>query len=106
VRLNDDLGGRDGSLTLWLDGREVQHVTAGLPGTWVHSSFWPEPQVVPYTGFTPGVFEGFRFRSADTLALNFVNLQHYVTWSDVPASTESSVGYDQLVIATDRIGCR
>jgi hypothetical protein len=52
-------------------------------------------------GTTP--FEGFQWRNNSNLRINFVNLGHYVTGD--PDGYQGSVMFDQVVLATSRVGC-
>lgn len=95
VRLNDPVSERNGELALWIDGERVAQLRPGEPiGEWVWDSFVPGDEGSP--------FEGFRWRSDPSMALNFAWLTHYVT-GHAPGEL-SEVWYDDVVAATRFIG--
>jgi hypothetical protein len=115
VKMND-VGDTNGEMALWLDGKPISHLGKGFPkGKWVYDKFnpgdggegirWnheksgPERFTVPEGG---APFEGFRWRTAEDLKLNYVWLYLYIT--DAPAGHISRVWFDDVVIATDYIG--
>ena len=96
VKLNNPVSARNGEMGMWLNGKEVTAYGPGAPkGKWVWDSFVPDPAGQP--------FEGFRWRSDAALALNWVRLSHYV--SQDPAGYQGSTSFDQVVVATEPIGC-
>jgi predicted amidohydrolase len=115
VKLND-LGDTNGEMAFWLDGKPVSHLGKGFPkGKWTYDKFtpdeggagvrWnhaksgPERFTVPDGG---APFEGFRWRTAADLKVNYVWLYLYITQSS--AGHVSRVWFDDVVIATDYIG--
>jgi hypothetical protein len=112
----NDVGDTNGEMAFWLDGKQVSHLGKGFPkGKWVYDKFntgeggdgirWnhekkgPEQFTVPDGG---APFEGFRWRTAEDLKLNYVWLYLYIT--QAPAGHISRVWFDDVVIATDYIG--
>jgi predicted amidohydrolase len=112
----NDAGDTNGEMALWIDGRQVSHLGKGFPkGKWVYDKFmpgqggngvrWndatggPEP-LATAAGGEP--FEGFRWRTAKELNLNFVWAYLYIT--KAPAGHVSKVWFDQIVVATDYVG--
>ncbi len=115
VKMND-VGDTNGEMAFWLDGKQISHLGKGFPkGKWVYDKFnpgeggegirWnhqksgPERFTVPEGGVP---FEGFRWRTAEDLKLNYVWLYLYIT--QAPAGHVSRVWFDDVVIATDYIG--
>jgi hypothetical protein len=112
----NDVGQRNGELALWIDGRQVSHLGPGFPkGKWVYDKFtpgqggssvrWNDAKGGPEYGTTPAdgePFEGFRWRTAKELDLNFVWAYLYIT--QAPPGHVSEVWFDQIVVATDYIG--
>ncbi|MBN1363113.1 MAG: hypothetical protein JW993_21110 [Sedimentisphaerales bacterium] len=102
MKMNDPVGASNGEQALWVDGRPwtkdgqlVSHLGPGFPrGRWVWDSFWPDPQGEP--------FEGFRWRSAESLNLNFLWLLLYITES--PPDYISKIWFDDIVVAREYIG--
>ncbi|TWU34261.1 hypothetical protein [Novipirellula artificiosorum] len=115
VRMND-VGETNGELALWIEGKPVSHLGKGFPsGKWVFDKFNPgqEGEGVrwnPKTGdreyfaTSPGgdPFEGFRFRTAKALNVNFVWLYLYITKGT--AGHVNRVWFDDVVVAKDYIG--
>jgi hypothetical protein len=115
VKVND-VGDTNGELALWIDGKQVSHLGKGFPkGKWVYDKFlpgeggegvrWsdarggPEQFAVPDGG---APFEGFRWRTAKELNLNYVWLYAYITRA--AEGHVSRVWFDDVVIATEYIG--
>lgn len=103
VKLNSTGTSRDGTFTLWKNGKEIFDLRAGDRGQWVYDTFWREGNPAPYTGFPLTTFEGFRWRTNTALNLNFVWLAHYAT--TLTNGQTSLVQFDQLVVAKKYIGC-
>ena len=99
VQVND-LGERDGEQAFWIDGELVRdggqiisHLGPGYPnGSWLRDKWSPDPAGEP--------FEGFRWRTAAELLVNYVWLYVY-TEED---SYDIPVWYDDVVVATQYIG--
>jgi len=102
MKMNDPVTQSNGEQALWIDGRPwvkdgqtVSHLGAGFPrGKWVWDSFYPDPNGQP--------FEGFRWRSAADLNLNYLWLLLYIT--KAPPGHVSRVWFDDLVVAREYIG--
>ena len=115
MQLNQ-VGESDGELALWIDGQPVSHLGPGFPrGRWTFDKFVPraegdgvalEPGERDRESFTtaPGgdPFEGFRWRTAEPLNVNFLWLYLYIT--DGSRGHVNQVWYDDVVVATDYIG--
>jgi predicted amidohydrolase len=115
VKMND-LEDINGEMALWIDGKPVSHLGKGFPkGKWVFDKFvpgeggegirWNEATAareridVPKGGQP---FEGFRWRTAKELRLNYLWVYLYIT--QAPAEHVSRVWFDDIVVATDYIG--
>ncbi|MFQ6099138.1 MAG: hypothetical protein ACE5O2_15510, partial [Armatimonadota bacterium] len=74
----------------------VSHIGKGFPkGRWTGG--WWHPDAT-----SDGAFEGFRWRSTQDLAVNYVWAYLYITGA--PAGHISKVWFDNIVIARDYIG--
>ncbi|HET6574969.1 MAG TPA: carbon-nitrogen hydrolase family protein [Fimbriiglobus sp.] len=115
VKMND-VGDTNGEAALWIDGKPVAHLGKGFPkGKWVYDKFlrgeggegvrWsdakggPEWFTVPEGG---APFDGFRWRTAKELNLNYVWLYAYIT--KAAKGHVSRIWFDDVVIATEYIG--
>ena len=80
---------------LWrLDGQVVSHLGPGFPlGSWLRDKWSPDPGGAP--------FEGFRWRSAADLLVNYVWAYIYTEQDD----HDIRVWFDHIVVASDYIGC-
>lgn len=115
VQMND-VGKSNGELALWIDGQQVSHLGKGFPhGKWVFDKFMPgqEGNGVRWNQtkgnreyFTTAAggdpFDGFRFRTAEKLNVNFVWLYTYIT-KGTPGHS-NRVWFDDVVVATEYIG--
>lgn len=115
VKMND-VGNSNGEMALWIDGQQVSHLGKGFPrGKWMFDKFYPgqEGQGVVWdhtkgdrAHFTTAAggdpFEGFRFRTAEALNVNFVWLYVYLTKGT--RGHANRVWFDDVVVATDYIG--
>ena len=84
-------GESDGSFAIWMEDELVQRVE---PGTLLSSNGvggWE-----PDDGGQP--FPGYNWRSAGDFGVNFIWLNFYT-------GGPASIGWDQVVVATERIGC-
>jgi hypothetical protein len=84
----------DGEFQIWIDDQEIQHLKEGSPlmSQFGDDSVWgPDPAGSP--------FPGFNWRSTIDLGANWLWPHMYV--DDGPAG----VTWDQIVVATERIGC-
>jgi uncharacterized repeat protein (TIGR01451 family) len=95
VKLNNPVSSYNGELALWIDGEQIIHLGEGFPnGRWVWDSFYPDPAGSP--------FEGFQWRNAEELEINWIWLLHYVTQD--PPGYVGKVWFDDVVLATSYIG--
>lgn len=115
LRVND-VGDTDGELALWIDGVLISHLGKGFPrGKWVYDDFrpgeggegvrWHDSENGPERFDVPAggaPFEGFRWRTAEELNVNFLWLLFYVT--KAPEGHVSTVWFDDLVVAREYIG--
>ena len=115
VRMNS-VGDTDGELALWINGRQVSHLGKGFPrGKWTFDKFMPgqEGRGVRWntdqsdreyfqTASGGDPFEGFRFRTAEELNVNFVWLYLYITKGT--RGHVNRVWFDDVVVATEYIG--
>jgi hypothetical protein len=93
VKLNTSSGSRDGELQIWIDDVQIQNFIPGSPvGAYDAAGNW-------ITGSGSG-FPGLRWRDTLAYGANWIKLQNYST-----AGTLYDVLYDDLVVATSRIGC-
>lgn len=115
VKMND-LGESNGEMALWIDGRAISHLGKGFPkGKWVFDKFmanqggesvrWNNSKgdrenFQTAAGGEP--FEGFRWRTAKELDVNFVWAYLYITGA--PAGHVSKVWFDHIVVASEYIG--
>ena len=114
IQMND-VGDSNGEQALWIDGKRVGHQGKGFPkGLWTYDKFtpskggggirWdkekgaPERFTVPEGG---AAFEGYRWRTAPELNVNYVWLYIY---TEKPAGHRIKVWYDHVVVATEYIG--
>jgi len=112
------VGARDGWLAFWVDDVEVGRYAQGTPdGTWLRATFHEEGCEFSACA-PPAPFEGFDFRTeadvqfkaifldayyqADTTARKRMNLEE----RGLTVSGEMTILYDDVVVATERIGCR
>jgi hypothetical protein len=99
VKVND-IGATNGEQAFWIDGELIRdggqiisHLGPGFPnGSWLRDKWSPDPGGEP--------FEGFRWRTAADLLVNYVWLYVY-TEED---SYDIPVWYDDVVVATQYIG--
>ncbi len=112
------VGERDGELTFWIDDALVGDYRPGYPdGTWLRAQF--HTGGCEFSACTePAPFEGFDFRSsADVRFKSFILDAYYERDSSarrrmemedrgLTVSDSQTILYDDVVIATERIGCR
>jgi hypothetical protein len=99
------VGQSDGELTLWKDDALVGEYRPGAPrGRWLRDNFYSWGQYY----IDEQAFEGFDFRSDANVLLRRVTLDAYYQVDTLPASAPAAqvILYDDVVIATARIGCR
>jgi len=99
------VGQSDGELTLWKDDALVGEYKPGTPrGRWLRDNFYSWGQYF----IDEQAFEGFDFRSDADVLLKRVTLDAYYQVDTLPASAPEAqvILYDDVVVATSRIGCR
>ncbi len=111
-------GQNDGELTYWIDDKLVGDYRPGYPdGTWLRDSF--HTGGCNYSACTdPQPFEGFNFRTSPDVGFKRVILDAYyerassarkrqaLEGKGLTVSDEQTIYYDDVVVATKRIGCR
>ncbi len=112
------VGQSDGQLAFWVDDQLVGDYRPGYPdGTWLRDSFYTGG--CSYSACTdPVPFEGFDFRSSADVQFKLVVLDAYyergsfaekkaaLEAKGLTVSDEQTIYYDDVVVATQRIGCR
>lgn len=99
------VGQSDGELTLWKNDALVGEYKVGTPrGRWLRDAFHSWGQ---YFQDQQG-FDGFDFRSDSNVLLKRVTLDAYYQADTLPSSAPEAqiILYDDVVVATARIGCR
>ncbi len=112
------VGESDGALAFWIDDELVGDFRPGHPeGTWLRDSF--HPGGCDWSACTePVPFEGFDFRSDDNVRFKQIFLDAYYERGSanekkeeleergLVVSDEQTIYYDDVVVATQRIGCK
>ncbi len=112
------VGEMDGELSFWVDDVLVGEFRTGVPeGTWLRDRF--HPGGCDFSACTPPQpFEGFDFRSSPDVKFKafFLDAYYQRDTSDrkrraleergLTVSDEQIIWYDDVVVATERIGCR
>lgn len=112
------VGAADGELAFYVDERLIGEYRPGYPvGTWLRDSF--HTGGCDWSACTdPVPFEGFDFRSSDAVRFKQIFLDAYYERgssadkrADLEArglsvSDEQTILYDDVVVATERIGCK
>lgn len=115
VKMND-VGHTNGEMALWIDGKQVSYLGKGFPrGKWVFDKFYPgqkgdgvrwnhaKGDREYFTTAPEGdPFDGFRFRTAEPLKINFLWLYVYITKGT--RGHVNRVWFDDVVAATEYIG--
>jgi len=105
VQLNPDPASSRGAvLEVWKNDRLVQRFDdAGPLGYWIRDKFCPSgadgAECTSYPGTADSVLD-LRLRSSPSLHLNAFWPQNYIT-----AGQDGSVQFDDMVVATQRVGC-
>jgi hypothetical protein len=95
VKVNTPVSATNGEMALWIDGTQIIHLRPGSPrGRWTSSMFFPDPGGAP--------FEGFQWRNANALTLNWVWLLYYADGN--PQGLVGKVWFDHVVVARKYIG--
>ena len=113
------VGQSDGELALWVDDQLVEHYRPGNPvGSWLRDKFFSEGDCNYSSCPEPSPFEGFNFRSSDQVRFGQLFLDAYNQLNTfrnklqrlrdlgLNPSTTQTILYDDVVAATQRIGCR
>jgi hypothetical protein len=95
VICNNPVTSFNGEQAFWVNGSLAHHLGEGFPnGYWIWDHFHPHPDSPP--------FEGYQWRIADTLEVNFFWLLYYIT-QGAPGQMDT-VWFDDIVVATEYIG--
>lgn len=111
------VGSSDGELSFWIDDALIGDYGPGYPdGTWLRDQF--HTGGCTFSACTPPEpFEGFDFRSADDVRFKSIFLDAYyerdtsankraeLESRGLAVSDEQTILYDDVVVATERIGC-
>jgi hypothetical protein len=108
ARLNTDLASSGGAvLEVWKNDALVQHYDESAPlGCWIRDKFCPEgadgAECTDYPSLcgTPHVALDQQYRSTSALRFNAFWPQNYIT-----EGPDGALQFDQMVVATQRIGC-
>jgi hypothetical protein len=112
------VGQSDGSLSLWINDVAVGSYGPGYPeGTWLRETF--HEGGCEFSACTPpSPFEGFDFRTSSDVRFKEIILDAYyerdssatkraeLEGRGQQVSDEQTILYDDVVVATERIGCR
>jgi len=112
------VGSNDGLLAFWVNDVQVGRYAPGEPlGTWLRATFHEGGCM--FSACTPPVpFEGFNFRTSDDVLFKGIFLDAYYERGSsankraelesrgLTVSDEQTILYDDIVVATERIGCR
>jgi hypothetical protein len=99
------VGTSDGELSLFMDDQLVGEYGPGSPrGRWLRDNFYTWGQYYQDVQ----AFEGFDFRSSDDVIFKRLTLDAYYERGTLPAAApeEQIILYDDVVVATSRIGCK
>jgi hypothetical protein len=113
----NQLGSSDGELAFWIDGTSVGRYGPGYPsGTWLRAQF--HTGGCSFSACTPPApFAGFDFRSASDVGFKSIFLDAYYERTSsankravlegrgLTVSDQQTILYDDVVAATERIGC-
>ena len=104
VKLNDP-GDSNGEMDIWIDGIKKGEWKKGQPsGTWRGDRYLTSGS----ENIDPKAFKGFNFRTIDTLKINQVSLQWYVSEEHAieGAAEKNIVYFDDIVLARKYIGLK
>ena len=104
------VGQNDGELALWMNDALVGEYRTGIPrGRWLRDNFYSWG---PYFQDVQA-FEGFDFRSSSDVLLKRITLDAYYEKGSLddlamttPVPEAQIILYDDVVVATERIGCK
>lgn len=104
------VGQNDGELAIWKDDKLVGEYKTGTPiGHWRRDSFLTFGQWYNPGSFGNNPFEGFNFRTADTVKFTYLSVDAYYqrnTTTNTNSPEAQTIDYDDFVIANKRIGCK
>jgi hypothetical protein len=106
IALNPSAGSAAGAeLGVWVENAPiVQYDDQGPVGRWLHDKFCRDtadsPSCTDYTIPPPSIVLDLQWRTTTNLKINNFWPQNYIT-----AGTTGDVWYDDMVLATERIGC-
>ena len=98
-------------MSFYLDGVEAARYRQGEPnGRWLRENFFSHGQYYQ----DDGPFEGFNFRTDDVVGWRLVVLDAYYQKNTLdskeangyPVQEAQTILYDDVVVATERIGCK
>lgn len=112
------VGEMDGELTFWVNDELIGEYRPGNPnGTWLRATFHTDG--CEFSACTdPEPFEGFNFRTDDAVGFKAIYLDAYYERDSsarkrmvleergLTVSDAQTIYYDDVVVATERIGCR
>jgi len=112
------VGAQDGWLAFWINDLEVGRYAPGVPdGTWLRATF--HEGGCEFSACTPPApFEGLDFRTATDVGFKRIFLDAYyergssaskrmvLEGRGLTVSDSQTIYYDDVVVATERIGCR
>ncbi len=112
------VGEMDGELTFWVNDELIGDYRPGNPnGTWLRATFHTDG--CEFSACTdPEPFEGFNFRTDDAVGFKAIYLDAYYERDSsarkrmvleergLTVSDAQTIYYDDVVVATERIGCR
>jgi hypothetical protein len=106
----NSVGQKDGELALWMNDALVGEYRTGTPrGRWLRDNFYSWG---PYFQDVQA-FEGFDFRSSSDVLLKRITLDAYYEKGSLddlamttPVPEAQIILYDDVVVATERIGCK
>jgi hypothetical protein len=98
IKVNDPVASSNGEQAFWLNGKKIVHLGPGFPkGVWIGGNdFMPES-----TGIS---FDGFQWRSIDSLKINLMKIEHYVEEGEETQGYPGKCRFDDIVCATKYIG--
>ncbi len=112
------VGEMDGELSFWVNDEPIGDYRPGNPnGTWLRATFHTDG--CEFSACTdPEPFEGFNFRTDDAVGFKAIYLDAYYERDSsarkrmvleergLTVSDAQTIYYDDVVVATERIGCR
>lgn len=107
-------GLNDGEQAFWLNNKLGYHYKTNSPlvGKWLHTKFIEpgyEDSWGTYATYnrTEMSFPGYNFRTNNSVKLNLFDLEYYMQANTLKSEIKThKLYYDNVVIATERIGCR